>query len=114
MKNIKNYESLTRSPEINSHINEGLNQTSVNDCIELLYEAQSQMDDALQNIQGAYRLLQGTELSSTAERLRSYIIGHLEPMISSDHGWMTREVSIGEIIEELKESGFDDMQGEEE
>ncbi len=103
MKNIKKYEDLATS----KITNESINTSNVNDCIELLEEAKSQMEDALQNLQGVYRLLQGTELSGTAERLKSYIIGHLEPMISSDHGWMTRAVSIDEIIDELKESGFD-------
>jgi hypothetical protein len=114
MKNIKKYEDLTGSGSINESVNEMLDAAKVNDCVELLYEAQSQMEDALQSLKSVYRHLQGTELSSTAERLRSYIIGHLEPMISSDHGWMTRAVSIDEIIEELKESGFDNPISEEE
>jgi hypothetical protein len=113
MKNIKKYEDLAGSEIINKSVNEMLDASKVNDCMDLLYEAQSQMGDALQNLQGVYRLLQGTELSGTAERLKSYIIGHLEPMISSDHGWMTRAVSIDEIIQELKESGFDGEMGEE-
>jgi hypothetical protein len=113
MKNIKKYEDLAGSESINKSVNEMLDASKVNDCMDLLYEAQSQMEDALQNLQGVYRLLQGTELSGTAERLKSYIIGHLEPMISSDHGWMTRAVSIDEIIQELKESGFDGEMGEE-
>jgi hypothetical protein len=113
MKNIKKYEDLAGAKSINGSVNEMLDASKVSDCVELLYEAQSQMEDALQNLQGVYRLLQGTELSGTAERLKSYIIGHLEPMISSDHGWMTRAVSIDEIIQELKESGFDGEMGEE-
>ncbi len=114
MKNIKKYEDLTGSESVNESVNEMLDAAKVNDSVELLYEAQSQMEDALQNLQRVYRSLQGTELSSTAERLKSYIIGHLEPMISSDHGWMTRDISIDEIIEELKESGFDNPISEEE
>jgi hypothetical protein len=114
MKNIKKYDDLASVEITNGSVNEMLDASKVSDCVELLYEAQSQMDDALQNLQGVYRLLQGTELSSTAERLKSYIIGHLEPMISSDHGWMTRAVSIEEIIQELKESGFDGESIEEE
>ncbi len=113
MKNIKKYEDLAGSESISKPVNEMLDAPKINDCMDLLYEAQSQMDEALQNLQGVYRLLQGTELSGTAERLKSYIIGHLEPMISSDHGWMTRSVSIDEIIDELKESGFDGEMGEE-
>jgi hypothetical protein len=114
MKNIKKYDDLASVEITNGSVNEMLDASKVSDCVELLYEAQTQMEDALENLQGVYRHLQGTELSSTAERLRSYIIGHLEPMISSDHGWMTRAVSIEEIIEELKESGFDGESIEEE
>ncbi len=109
MKNLKKFGEL----EPAKPANESINTSTVSDCIELLEEAKSQMEDALQNLQGVYRHLQGTELSGTAERLKSYIIGHLEPMISSDHGWMTRAVSIDEIIDELKESGFDGEMGEE-
>lgn len=114
MKNIKKYDDLTGAGSIKDSVNEMLDASKVSDCVELLYEAQSQMEDALQNLQRVYRNLQGTELSSTAERLKSYIIGHLEPMISSDHGWMARAVSIEEIIQELKESGFDGESIEEE
>ena len=114
MKNIKKYDDLASVEITNGSVNEMLDASKVSDCVELLYEAQTQMEDALENLQGVYRHLQGTELSSTAERLRSYIIGHLEPMISSDHGWMTRAVSIEEIIQELKESGFDGESIEEE
>jgi hypothetical protein len=35
-------------------------------------------------------------------------------MISSDHGWMTRSVSVDEIIKDLEESGFDSDSLEEE
>ena len=114
MKNIKKYDDLASVEVANGSVNEMLDASKVSDCVELLYEAQTQMEDALQNLQGVYRLLQGTELSSTAERLKSYIIGHLEPMISADHGWMTRAVSIEEIIQELEESGFDGESIEEE
>jgi len=99
MKNIKKYEDVSR-------INESINLDEIQECIELLEESKSQMDDALSNLKSVYRMLQGTELSTTAERLKGYIIGHLEPMISSDHGWMTRAVSIDDIIKDLDESGI--------
>jgi hypothetical protein len=111
MKNIKAYDELSSG---SSGINESIDLDKVQECIELLEDAKSQMDDALANLNSVYRMLQGTELSTTAERLKGYIIGHLEPMISSDHGWMTRSVSIDEIIKDLEESGFDNDSLEEE
>jgi hypothetical protein len=45
--------------------------------------------------------------------LRSYILGNLEPLISEDHGWMSRSVNIQEIIDEIREMGEEEM-GEEE
>jgi hypothetical protein len=111
MKNIKAYEEVSND---SSRMNESIDLDKVQECIELLGDAKSQMDDALANLNSVYRMLQGTELSTTAERLKGYIIGHLEPMISSDHGWMTRSVSIDEIIKDLEESGFDNDSLEEE
>jgi len=111
MKNIKGYEEIAGS---GSTLNESMDLNKVQECVELLEDAKSQMDDALNNLKSVYRMLQGTELSTTAERLKGYIIGHLEPMISSDHGWMTRSVSIDEIIKDLEESGFDSDSIEEE
>ena len=111
MKNIKAYEEVSGGSSI---INESMNLDNVQECIELLEDAKSQMDDALTNLNSVYRMLQGTELSTTAERLKGYIIGHLEPMISSDHGWMTRSVSVDEIIKDLEGSGFDSDSLEEE
>ena len=105
MKNIKKYEDISVK---NFRVNESINLDKVQECIEMLEEAKSQMDDALSNLNSVYRMLQGTELSTTGERLKGYIIGHLEPMISSDHGWMTRSVSIDDIIKDLEESGFDE------
>jgi len=111
MKNIKAYEEVSGG---SSRINESMNLDTIQECIELLEDAKSQMDDALTNLNSVYRMLQGTELSTTAERLKGYIIGHLEPMISSDHGWMTRSVSVDEIIKDLEGSGFDSDSLEEE
>lgn len=111
MKNIKAYEEISGE---SSRINESIDLDKVQECIELLEDAKSQMDDALRNLNSVYRMLQGTELSTTAERLKGYIIGHLEPMISSDHGWMTRSVSVDEIIKDLEESGSDSDSLEEE
>lgn len=111
MKNIKAYDELSNDSRT---INESINLDKVQECVELLGDAKSQMDDALSNLKSVYRMLQGTELSTTAERLKGYIIGHLEPMISSDHGWMTKSVSIEEIIRDLEESGFDSDSIEEE
>ena len=111
MKNIKAYKELSGG---SMRINESMNLDKIQECVELLEDAKSQMDDALSNLNSVYRMLQGTELSTTAERLKGYIIGHLEPMISSDHGWMTRSVSVDEIIKDLEESGFDSDSLEEE
>lgn len=102
MKIIKAYEELsTRSIEIN----ESIDLDKIQECVELLEDAKSQMVDALSNLNSVYKMLQATDLSTTAERLKGYIIGNLEPMISSDHGWMTRSVSVEEIIKDLEESG---------
>jgi hypothetical protein len=35
-------------------------------------------------------------------------------MITSDHEWMTRAISIEDIIKELEESGFEEQESEEE
>ena len=106
MRNIKPY---------NSPINESImDNYKIDDCIEMLQEAQISLDDALNQIKGVYNMLRSSEnCSQVAERMRSYIIGHLEPLISSDHEWMTRSLSIGKVIEELEEcKGMSD--GEEE
>jgi len=39
----------------------------------------------------------------TADRLRSYIISHLETLIDSDHEWLDRSLNLQNIIEELQE-----------
>lgn len=111
MKNIKKFEDISKNQ---SEIFEGLDQASIDTCISLLEEAREKMDDALYNLKTVYKNLERTELSTTAQRLRSYIIGNLEPMITSDHEWMTRAISIGDIITDLEESGFDGMNSEEE
>ncbi len=111
MKNIKKYEEISGS---NPLISEGINQPNIDSCIDLLEEAKEKMDEALYNLKTVYRNLDRTELSTTAQRLRSYIIGNLEPMITSDHEWMTRAISIDDIIKELEESGFDTPDSEEE
>lgn len=111
MKNIKIYEEVVSFKTI---VNESMDQATTQECIELLEDAKSQMDDALNNLKSVYRMLQGTELSTAAERLKGYIIGHLEPMISSDHGWMTRSVSIDDIIEDIQEFYPDESDLEEE
>ncbi len=106
MKNLKPYQS---------RLNEGiLDDSRIDDCIEMLQEAQLSLDDALNQIKGVYSMLRSSEnCSQVAERMRSYIIGHLEPLISSDHEWMTRSLSIEGVIEELEEcKGMPD--GEEE
>jgi hypothetical protein len=106
MRNIKPY---------NSPINESImDNYKIDDCIEMLQEAQISLDDALNQIKGVYNMLRSSEnCSQVAERMRSYIIGHLEPLISSDHEWMTRSLSIEKVIEELEEcKGMSD--GEEE
>ena len=106
MRNIKPY---------NSPINESImDNYKIDDCIEMLQEAQISLDDALNQIKGVYSMLRSSEnCSQVAERMRSYIIGHLEPLISSDHEWMTRSLSIEKVIEELEEcKGMSD--GEEE
>ena len=107
MKNIKNY---------NNHINESLMDDSrIDDCIEMLQEAQISLDDALNQIKGVYNMLRSADnCSQVAERMRSYIIGHLEPLIYSDHEWMTRSLSIEGIIEELEECKGMEGEGEEE
>jgi hypothetical protein len=111
MKNLKKYEDLSKS---DSKIFEGVDQANVESCIDLLSEAKEKMEEALYNLKTAYRNLERTELSTTAQRLRSYIIGNLEPMITSDHEWMTRAISIEDIIKELEESGFEEQESEEE
>ena len=110
MKNIKVYNEIAGA---SNPVNESIDFEKIQNCVEMLEDAKSQMDDALINLKSVYRTLQGTELSTTAERLKGYIIGHLEPMISSDHGWMTKSVSIEEIIRDLEESGFEESTEEE-
>jgi hypothetical protein len=65
MKNIKAYDELSSG---SSGINESIDLDKVQECIELLEDAKSQMDDALTNLNSVYRMLQGTELSTTDSR----------------------------------------------
>lgn len=111
MKNIKRYEDLSnKEPKIL----ESLDQANIESCIDLLSEAREKMDEALYTLKTVYKKLERTEMSTTAQRLRSYIIGNLEPMITSDHEWLTRAISLDDIIRELEESGFDATDTEEE
>jgi hypothetical protein len=91
-----------------------VDQANIESCIDLLSEAREKMDEALYTLKTVYKKLERTEMSTTAQRLRSYIIGNLEPMITSDHEWMTRAISLDDIIRELEESGFDVTDTEEE
>lgn len=111
MKNIKKYGELSSK---DLKISESLGQDNIDACIELLEEAREKMDEALYNLKTVYKKLDRTELSTIANRLRSYIIGNLEPMITSDHEWMTRAISVEDIIKDLEESGFNGMNPEEE
>jgi hypothetical protein len=111
MKNIKNYEDLAKE---DPKIFESVDQANIVSCIDLLSEAREKMDEALYTLKTVYKKLERTEMSTTAQRLRSYIIGNLEPMITSDHEWMTRAISLDDIIRELEESGFDATDTEEE
>jgi hypothetical protein len=103
MQNLKEFEGFVNESEFD-----------FSQPISSLESAKMKMEEAVDDIKMALSQLRSFPYSSsTYERLRSYILGNLEPLISEDHGWMTRSVNIQEIIDEIREMGEEEM-GEEE
>jgi hypothetical protein len=84
------------------------------DVIKTLKEAQSQLEEAAYSISVAMRKLRSMpEAGNIPERIRTYILGHLEPMINSNTEWLGKQVSLEDIIEEIQEN-FESYEEEEE
>lgn len=76
---------------------------SYSEAIELLEQAQDSMREAAGHIQDAMGVIDN---STTRERLRGYILGHLEPLIDREHDWLTRSTSLQDIIREVQENSL--------
>ena len=90
------------------------NQEEIKAAVENLREAQEQMREALNSIfnaQAAIRRIEGG--STTAERLKRYIQGHLEPLIDSEHQWLDNSTSVENIIEEVERLSCEEEEEEE-
>lgn len=86
----------------------------IQESIDQLRQAQDLMRDAAAIIRQVTRELQNTPHSISGKRLRSYISGHLEVLIDSDHDWIGRSINIEDIIEELEEFADESLEEEEE
>jgi hypothetical protein len=76
------------------------------DQIQKLRQAQELMREAAGLLQEVTWDLNKQEgMSTTSQRLRGYIIGHLEPLIDSEHGWMGKSLNLENIIEEIEYLG---------
>ena len=71
--------------------------------IQCLREAQEHLSDAA-------RLIRQVCYSNEyhGDRIRSYILGHLEPLIGNEHDWLGRSVSLEDIIEEIEEDDIEE------
>ena len=76
------------------------NNVIIDNAIGELREAQDHLRSASQSARGAMRLLRN--YGSISERIRGYILGHIEPLIDSESEWMTKSINIEEIIEDLE------------
>ena len=77
--------------------------------IEYLREAQEHLSDAARLIRQVCR-----SNEYHGDRIRSYILGHLEPLIGNEHDWLGRSVSLEDIIEEIKEDDIEEYDLEDE
>ena len=71
--------------------------------IDCLREAQDHLSSASTLIRQVCR-----SNKHNSERIRAYILGHLEPLISNDHDWLTHSVSLEDIIKEIMEDDNDE------
>lgn len=105
MKNIQEFDGF---------LNESDSNFDFGQAISSLENAKMNLEEAAFEIKNALSELKKFPYSaSTYERLRGYILGNLEPLISSDHGWMTKSVNIDDIIEEVKEMQDEDYEEDE-
>ena len=77
--------------------------------IESLQEAQEHLSDAV-------RLIRQVSRSNEyhRERIRAYILGHLEPLIGREHDWLGRGVSLEDIINDIEEDDIEEYNLEDE
>jgi len=81
-------------------MNEEQENIDYNEIIDEIQEVQEQLREAVQTLNQIRRKL-GNNI--TADRLRSYIISHLETLIDSNHDWLDRSTNLQDIIEELQD-----------
>ena len=83
------------------------------DQIQKLRQVQELMREAAGLLQEVtWDLNKQVGMSTTSQRLRSYIIGHLEPLIDSNHGWLTSGLNLENIIEEIEYFGEEPQEEE--
>jgi hypothetical protein len=73
--------------------------------IRQLEEAQDSMREAKNKLNTAHRAMEQSSVisSSTAGQLRLYVLGNFEPLIDSDHSWLSDSVNVEKIIEYVKD-----------
>jgi hypothetical protein len=107
MKHIKEYKSILGKIEEDNNMDTSEIMDSLNNAYEKLEEAITYMMEA----RSAMKANPAT--ASIASRMDAYLIPNLKIALSQDHGYMSRGLSIEEIIEEVREAGEEDWEDEE-
>lgn len=78
-----------------------LTNTQTEQAIELLRDAQEHLREAVEALDSYYRLTQD-------EGTKAYIRNHLRIMIDEDHGFLTRDRNLEQVISALEEDDLYD------
>lgn len=76
---------------------EDFDQVKADELSTRLGEAQDTLRQVVQDLQDIEKDIRKNGDSSTAERLKSYIIGHLKTLIDKDSGYMSQDINLEDI-----------------
>ena len=107
MKHIKEYKSILGKIEED-------NNMDTSGIIDSLNEAHEKLEEAISHLMEAKSAMRANPATaSIASRMDSYLIPNLKIALTQDHEYMSRGLSIDEIIQEVREAGEYDSEDEE-
>ena len=107
MKHIKEYKSILGKIEED-------NNMDTSGIIDSLSEAYEKLDEAISYLMEARSAMRSNPATaSIASRMDAYLIPNLKIALSQDHGYVSRGLSIEEVMEEVREAGEEDWEDEE-
>jgi hypothetical protein len=107
MKHIKEYKAILGKIEEDNNMDTSGIMDSLNEAHEKLEEAISHLMEA----KSAMRANPAT--ASIASRMDAYLIPNLKIALSQEHGYVSRGLSIEEVMEEVREAAEGDWEDEE-